>query len=233
MKKPKQKTREAYSHRGDRLRRNDRIRKGLLVLALIGAVALIPQERPRDAQASTGGFTFGLTADARQLRADLDAARGELAAAQSQLARANAIMEYSATYRVGTDIAAPIYDVALEERIDPDLAFRLVKVESEFNEHAVSSVGAVGLTQIMPATARYYERDTSRVHLMEPRTNLRVGFRYLRTLIEEYRGDVTVALLVYNRGEQTVESMRTLGLDPRNGYELAVMRGYKGKGTVD
>jgi soluble lytic murein transglycosylase-like protein len=94
-------------------------------------------------------------------------------------------------------------------------------------------VGAVGLTQIMPATAKYFEHDTSRANLMEPRTNLRVGFRYLRTLITEYRGDVQTALLVYNRGSQTVESMRMLGLDPRNGYELAVMRGYKGRGTVD
>ena len=224
--------RETYSHRGDRLRRNERIRKGLLVVALIGAVALIPQEQPREVQAAPGGFGFGLSSAAR-LQADLDATKSELQAAQARLERANAIMGYSATYRVGTDIAAPIYDVALEEGIDPDLAFRLVKVESQFVERAVSSVGAVGLTQVMPATARYFVTDTSREKLMEPRTNLRVGFRYLRTLIEEYRGDVQIALLVYNRGSQTVESMRTLGLDPRNGYELAVMRGYRGKGTVD
>lgn len=233
MKRTQKKTRETYSHRGDRIRRNERIRKGLLVLALIGAVALIPQQQPREAQADQGGFTFGLTAEARHLRADLAATRGELEAARTQLDRANAIMGYSAEYRVGTDIAAPIYDVALEEGIDPELAFRLVRVESQFNEHAVSAAGAVGLTQIMPATARYFETDTSREHLTDPRTNLRVGFRFLRTLIEEYRGDVRLALLVYNRGEQTVESMRALGLDPRNGYELAVMRGYKGKGTVD
>jgi soluble lytic murein transglycosylase-like protein len=91
----------------------------------------------------------------------------------------------------------------------------------------------VGLTQIMPGTAKYYERDTTRENLTEVHTNLRVGFRYLRTLITQYRGDVQIALLVYNRGSQTVESMRMLGQDPRNGYELSVMRGYKGRGTVD
>jgi len=210
-------TRTTYSHRGDRVRRNARIRKGLLVLALIGAIALIPRERPQEAQAA----------------GDLEATRVELADARSQLARASAILRYSARYKVGADVAMPVYDVALEEGIDPDLAFRLVKVESGFNERAVSSAGAVGLTQLMPETARWFVRDTSREALMDPRTNLRVGFRYLRTLIEEYRGDVQVALLVYNRGPLTVESMRLLGQDPRNGYEAAVMRGYRGKGTLD
>ena len=226
-------SRETYSHRGDRIRRNDRIRKGLLVVALIGAVALIPQEQPREVLAAPGGFNFGLTAESRRLRADLDATKSELEIARAQLERANAIMGFSATYKVGTDVAAPVYDVALEEGIDPELAFRLVKVESQFIERAVSPVGAVGLTQVMPATARYFVADTSRESLLEPRTNLRVGFRYLRTLIAEYRGDVQIALLVYNRGSQSVESLRMLGLDPRNGYELAVMRGYRGKGTVD
>jgi len=227
------KNRETYSHRGDRIRRNDRIRKALLVFALIGAVALIPRQQAREAQASSGGFTFGLTADSRRLASQLDATRHELASARSELDRANAILRYSAGYKVGADVATPIYDVALEEGIDPDLAFRLVKVESQFNERAVSGAGAVGLTQVMPGTARYFVRDTSRENLMNPRVNLRIGFRYLRTLIEEYRGDVQVALLVYNRGPQTVESMRTLGQDPRNGYELAVMRGYRGKGLID
>jgi soluble lytic murein transglycosylase-like protein len=233
MRRLNRKQSDTYSHRGDRIRRRERIRKGLLVAALIGAVALIPEQRPREAQASPGGIDFGLGSSASALRADLAAARSELSAARAQLERANAILQYSAEFKVSSDIAEPVYDVATEEGIDPDLAFRLVRVESEFNPRAVSTAGAIGLTQIMPATARYYESDVSREHLMDPRTNLRAGFRYLRTLIQVYRGDVRLALLVYNRGEQTVESMRTLGLDPRNGYETAVMRGYRGKGTVD
>ena len=142
-----------------------------------------------------------------------------MAEAQAQLDRAHAILRYSSRFRVSADLAEPIYDVAMAEGIDPELAFRLVRVESQFNERAVSPVGAVGLVQIMPATARYFERDTSRTNLLDPRTNLRIGFRYLRTLLQEYRGDVQLALLVYNRGPESVESLRTLGLDPRNGYE--------------
>ncbi len=223
-----------YSHRGDRIRRNARIRKGFLVGGLIAAIALIPAEQPREAQASASArFPFGMTAQTSRLTRDLAAARNDLDIARTQLARANAILDFSSRYKVGANVAAPIYDVALEEDIDPELAFRLVKVESQFSEHAVSSAGAVGLTQIMPATAKYYERDTTRENLTDVHTNLRVGLRYLRTLITQYRGDVQTALLVYNRGSQTVESMRMLGLDPRNGYELSVLRGYKGRGTVD
>jgi len=223
----------SYSHRGDRIRRNARIRKGLLALGLIGAIALIPYERADVAHAATGGYAFGLTPQARRLQESLEATQTALNDAQARLVRADAILAFSARYKVSSDVAAPIYDVALQEGIDPELAFRLVRVESQFNERAVSPAGAVGLTQLMPATARYFERDTTREHLMDPRTNLRVGFRYLRTLIEEYRGDVQVALLVYNRGPLTVESMRLLGQDPRNGYERAVMSGYRGKGTLD
>lgn len=226
-------TRRSYSHRGDRIRRNERIRKVLLVVALIGAIALIPYERLNTAHAATGGYAFGITPEAARLRESLDATQTALTDAQARLLRADAIIAFSARYRVSADVATPIYDVALQEGIDPDLAFRLVRVESQFNERAVSGVGAIGLTQLMPATARYFDRDTTREHLMDPRTNLRIGFRYLRTLIEEYRGDVQVALLVYNRGPLTVESMRMLGQDPRNGYESAVMRGYRGKGTLN
>ena len=46
----------------------------------------------------------------------------------------------------------------------------------------------------------------------------------------QYKGDVKLALLVYNRGPVAVESIRALGLDPTNGYEAAVTRGYNGKG---
>ncbi len=230
----KRSTKKSYVHRGDRARRLDRIKKGLLVAALIGAVALFPRQQPRDAQASPGGtFTFGLSGESERLRAERDALQGELALLRAQLERANTIMKYSATYHIGADIAAAIYDVSLAEGIEPELGFRLVRVESEFNPRAVSPAGAVGLTQIMPATARYFDRTITRERLFEPRTNLRLGFRYLRSLIDQYHGDVRLALLVYNRGPATVETLRAMGIDPRNGYDAAVMKGYTGDGIVN
>jgi soluble lytic murein transglycosylase-like protein len=223
----------SYVHRGDRERRNNRIKKAALVLLFVAAAALVPRAQPQDANASASTFSLGLDGEARRLRGELDAAKGELELANAQLDRAREIINYSAHYKVAADVAASIYDVALAEGIEPDLAFRLVRVESEFNERATSPVGAIGLTQLMPATAKYFDKTVTRERLYDRSTNLRLGFRYLRALIREYNGDVKLALLVYNRGPVTVESMRALGLDPGNGYPEAVTKGYTGKGTVE
>lgn len=230
MKNPKQ----SYVHRGDRIRRNDRIKKSLLVGGLLVAVALFPRQQPADAEASLAPrFTFGVSGQASQLRAQLDATKGELELANAQLARANTIITYSSKYKIGADLARSIYDISQAEGIEPDLAFRLVRVESEFNPHAVSPAGAVGLTQLMPETAHWFDHKITREKLYDPSTNLRIGFRYLRTLIDQYHGNVRLALLVYNRGPVAVESLQKLGLDPHNGYDQAVMKGYTGTGVVN
>ena len=226
----------SYAYRGERLRRIDRIRKTLIVAGLLGVVALLPRERPRVAEASSAGSTSALPfsiADARRMHAELDAAKGQLVSAQAQLDRANAVIEYSTKYKVSADLAGSIYDVALAEGIEPDLGFRLVKVESEFHDRATSRVGALGLAQVMPATAKEFVPGITHEQLYDRKTNLQIGFRYLRGLISDYKGDVKLALLVYNRGPVAVESMRALGLNPTNGYDAAVTRGYNGKGTID
>lgn len=227
-------TDKRYSHRGDGKRRRDRIGKVLLVVGLVAAVAYIPRQRPKDADAATfGSFAFAGSQETARLRAELDAAKGDLALTRAQLERARAIMDYSGRFKVNAELAGAVYDVALAEGIDPELGFRLVRVESEFNPHAISSVGAVGLTQLMPSTARYFDKDVTRQELFEPRTNLRIGFRYLRSLINEYDGDVRIALLVYNRGPVAVETLRSLGVDPGNGYAKLVMKGWKGEKAGD
>ena len=167
------------------------------------------------------------------MRSELDATRGELDLAHMQLERWNRIYNFSTRYRISADLAASIYDIALAEGIEPELGFRLVRVESEFKERATSPVGAVGLTQVMPATAKYFVKNATREVLYDRDTNLRVGFRYLRTLIREYKGNVKIALLVYNRGPQAVETLQQLGVDPSNGYDRVVTKGYSGRGTVD
>ena len=108
-----------------------------------------------------------------------------------------------------------------------------MRVESVFDPTALSPVGAVGLTQLMLGTARVYEADVTREDLMIPEVNLRIGLRYLRELIREYKGDLRLALLTYNRGPVAVQNALSMGLDPANGYELIVMRGYRGRGTLD
>jgi len=150
-----------------------------------------------------------------------------------QLERLHSIYNYSKRYKITTELSTAIHDAAVAERIDPALAFPLVRLESQFNLKALSPVGAVGLTQLMVPTARGYVPGVSREDLYDRDLNLTIGFRHLRGLIKAYRGNVRLALLVYNRGGVAVELDRELGLDPSNGYDRIVMKGYRGTGVLD
>ncbi len=149
------------------------------------------------------------------------------------LLRWNTIFTYARQYRVTMELATLIHDIALEEKIEPELAFRLVRLESRFDPNVVSHAGAVGLTQLMPGTARYFQPGVTVEQLTDPSTNLRIGFRYLRGLVREYRGDLKLALLVYNRGPTAVLNAIAMGEDPANGYDRILMRGYTGRGVTD
>src|SRR3989449_5145237 len=168
-----------------------------------------------------------LLGELRALSQSLEATRGELAVARLQLERGNAIIDYSTHYNTPADIAAAIYDVALSEGVDPGLAFRLVRTESGFNPNAKSKAGAVGYTQVLPSTARLYEPGLTNKQLFDRSTNLRLGFRYLRDLLERYNGNLRLALLAYNRGPGKVQELLDAGRDPQNGYSTAIMKGYK------
>lgn len=121
-------------------------------------------------------------------------------------------------YKVSDRLAGQIHEAAVEHGIDPAIAFGLVRTESGFRNSATSHVGATGLTQLMPATARWLKPGTTRAQLRDPETNLAIGFRYLRQLIRKYDGDTTLALLAYNRGPGTVDRVLRRGGDPDNGY---------------
>ncbi len=151
---------------------------------------------------------------------------------QESLSRWHRIYTYSTKYRIKPDLARRVYDAAVTAGIEPELGFRLVRVESVFKPDAVSPVGAMGLTQLMLGTARVFEPSVTREQLLDPDINLRIGFKYLRALIREYK-DLKLALLVYNRGPTAVQAAISMGVDPTNGYESVVMRGYRGRGTLD
>ena len=180
--------------------------------------------------ARAGLFSLG---DSRKLRAELETTKGELTLVRAQYERADRIMRYSNQYGITAGLAGKVFDASMREGVDPELGFRLVRLESEFNPHAISKVGALGLTQLMPSTARLFDKTMTREKLFQPDANLRVGFRYLRTLLDMYKGNVNLALLAYNRGEDAVWRDVRAGVNPGNGYDRSVLRGYKGKGTVD
>ncbi|MDF2775463.1 MAG: Lytic transglycosylase catalytic [Geminicoccaceae bacterium] len=206
----------------------------LLLTGFAASVGFVVHDPgPTEAKAEAPRFPVVIGSEAVRLRTELEAVRGELDLANAQLERWHQIFGFSSTYKVGADLAASIYDIALAEGIEPDLAFRLVRLESQFNDRATSPVGAVGLTQLMLPTARYFQKGISRDELYDRNTNLRIGFRYLRSLIRENKGNVQLALLVYNRGPVAVKNSRQQGRDPSNGYDRIIMKGYTGRGVID
>ena len=227
--------RGTYVHRGDRERRTKRVRAGVLLTAFAASVGLLLQEEgpstARAADVKPLAATLGAE-EATRLRAELASAEAELEAATRRLERWHRIFDFANKYRVKADLAASIYDAAVAEKIEPDLAFRVIRLESEFKERALSPVGAIGLAQVMLPTARYYQKDITREELYDRDTNLRIGFRYLRGLIREYKS-VGTALLVYNRGPAAVLAAREEGIDPSNGYDRIVLKGYRGRGVID
>jgi soluble lytic murein transglycosylase-like protein len=147
------------------------------------------------------------------------------AARQMESQRAETIETLAAEFEVALPLAQDIHDAAVEEQIDPKVAFGLVRAESSFRPKAVSPVGAVGLTQVMPATARWLQPGTTRRDLLKPEVNLRLGFKYLRQLLEQYEGDEKLALTAYNRGPGTVDRLLRRGRNPDNGYAEKVLTG--------
>jgi hypothetical protein len=99
-------------------------------------------------------------------------------------------------------IRSVINETAQHVGINARLLHSVVSVESSFNPRAVSPKMAAGLMQLMPETAaRFGVRDR-----FDPRENVRAGAAYLRSLIDKYNGNLTLALAAYNAGEASVEA---------------------------
>ncbi|MFQ5817427.1 MAG: lytic transglycosylase domain-containing protein [Terriglobia bacterium] len=93
-----------------------------------------------------------------------------------------------------------IEQVATEHRLDPRLVHAIIEVESSWDSWAVSRKGAVGLMQLLPATGRRFGAR----NLLDPKTNIAAGIRYLRFLLDRFQNNLALALAAYNAGENTV-----------------------------
>lgn len=101
-----------------------------------------------------------------------------------------------------------IDDAAERFSVDSLLLASIMEAESGFNPYAISPQGALGLMQVMPDTAGFYSIED----LLEPRVNIEVGARYFVRLLEQFDGDVALALASYNAGPGMVR--RYGGLPP-------------------
>jgi soluble lytic murein transglycosylase-like protein len=98
------------------------------------------------------------------------------------------------------------YDLIIEKAaahysVEPNLLRAVIVVESGFNPRAVSKKGAMGLMQLMPATARQYGAENA----YDPKQNVHAGARYLRSLLDRYGADLKLVLAAYNAGEDAVD----------------------------
>lgn len=102
--------------------------------------------------------------------------------------------------KIPADYAPLISDAARTHGVDPRLVAAVVRRESGWNARAVSPVGACGLMQLMPATAKYLGVS----NVFDPRQNIDGGTRYLRKLLDTFDGDLDLTLAAYNAGPGAV-----------------------------
>lgn len=142
---------------------------------------------------------------------------------EHELRQMEGIYDYSKKYKISVTLAEMIRRVAIEEGVEPGLFFNLIQVESQFKQFAVSKAGAMGYAQLMWPTAKELEPGLkNKAELFIPEVNLRLGARKLRQLLEMWQGNVSLALLSYNRGEGRVIELSNRGENPDNGYPRMV-----------
>lgn len=113
---------------------------------------------------------------------------------------AEAALEPQVGAPVARGIGALVDSIAAQHGLQPQLVHSVIKVESDYNPRAVSPKGALGLMQLIPATARRFGVSDA----LDPAENIEGGVRYLSYLLDLFHNDYGMALAAYNAGEGAV-----------------------------
>ncbi|MGD1105107.1 MAG: lytic transglycosylase domain-containing protein [Terriglobia bacterium] len=103
--------------------------------------------------------------------------------------------------RAPANINQLVEQAASRFQVDPELIHAIIRVESGYDPKAVSSKGAMGLMQLIPATAQRF----GVANPFDPKQNLEGGVNYLKYLMGLFGGDLTLSLAAYNAGEHSVQ----------------------------
>jgi soluble lytic murein transglycosylase-like protein len=116
----------------------------------------------------------------------------------------------------------PLIDRAAQQhQVDTKLIRGVIEQESAFHPCAVSSKGAKGLMQLMPATIEQFKVDD----VFDPQQNIEAGATFLRQLLDKYKGDLKLALAAYNAGATAVDKTGGIpDIKETQDYVAAIMK---------
>jgi soluble lytic murein transglycosylase-like protein len=128
-------------------------------------------------------------------------------------------MEATSTRTISNPELEEMVDrIAVEQGVESPLVHSVIRAESNYNPNAVSPKGAQGLMQLIPATARRFGVSNP----FDVAENIQGGVRYLRFLLEYYKGDYPKAIAAYNAGEGAVDKYH--GVPPYGETQTYVRR---------